>query len=138
MEGTILENLSLKPETERKTEVDHFSSALELSGFDRVLKQIPNGLDADLGERAIALSGGQRQKLAISRALMFERDLLILDEPTSAFDDQSEQFFFEQLDLIKRDRILIVVTHSRQFLNKFDTVIEFGERGSLIAKHNQN
>ena len=68
---------------------------------------------------------------------MFRRDLLVLDEPTSAFDDQSEQFFFEQLDLLKRDRVLIVVTHSSQFINKFDKVIEFREWGNLIAKHKQ-
>src|SRR5690606_15305983 len=70
---------------------DEVRAACEAAYALEFIEQLPDGLDADLGERGVRLSGGQRQRIAIARAILADRPILLLDEATSALDSNSEQ-----------------------------------------------
>ena len=90
-----------------------------------MLQDFEDGLDTVIGDTARRISGGQQQKLAICRGLLLNQGLVIFDEPTSALDSEAEKQFFSMIERIKQRVIVIVVTHSKAYLNSFDTVVEF-------------
>jgi ABC-type multidrug transport system fused ATPase/permease subunit len=132
-DGTIAENILLNDPDDNsfKQNDKRLKNALRLSGFQLVLDNLPEGLNTLIGTNGRKLSGGQRQKLSICRALYLSKGIVIFDEPTSAFDKKSELFFFDSLKEIKKSHIVIIVTHSTNYLNVFDNVINFEERGNV-------
>jgi ABC-type bacteriocin/lantibiotic exporter with double-glycine peptidase domain len=138
LDGTIFENITLMgPETQLSVDQrGKLDQALTLSGFGAILAELADGLKTIVGEEARKLSGGQKQKLSICRALFLSDGLLIFDEPTSAFDKKSETEFFENLSAIKQDHVVFVVTHSVKFQSYFDKVFEFASN-SVVATEKQ-
>ena len=138
LDGTIFENITLMgPETQLSVDQrGKLDQALTLSGFGAILAELADGLKTIVGEEARKLSGGQKQKLSICRALFLSDGLLIFDEPTSAFDKKSETEFFENLSAIKQDHVVFVVTHSVKFQGYFDKVFEFTSN-SVVATEKQ-
>ncbi|CAN7455789.1 peptidase domain-containing ABC transporter [Pararhizobium sp. LjRoot235] len=125
--GSVLDNLLLaKPDA---TE-EEIQSVLMESGSDRVVVQLPNGIDTDVGERGGHLSGGQRQRIALARALLTNPQALILDEPTSALDVQSAAIIVEMMKRFARDRTLVVVTHNPRLLGSNINVIDLSHTAS--------
>jgi ABC-type multidrug transport system fused ATPase/permease subunit len=90
---------------------DRLREALELSGFDQVLAQMPDGLDTMLDYQGSNLSGGQRQRLGIARALLRNPDVLVLDESTSALDGATRDIILSNILRHFSNGIVIVVTH---------------------------
>ena len=78
------------------------------------------GLDFRIGENGQNISGGQKQRIAIARALFCEPQILILDEPTSALDDINTKKIFKLLNEIKKDVIVIIITHDKEIISKCD------------------
>ena len=118
---TILENICLG--------ID--KSKIDLRKVDEVLKKtnlydwvysLRDGLNTQLGENATNLSGGQSQRLALARALYSNPQILILDEFTSALDDNNEKIIVNSLKQIKRDITIIIITHKKDILRLFDKV----------------
>lgn len=106
--GTIAENIaygSAEPDLERVREAAATSGALEF------IDRFPEGLNTPVGERGQRLSGGQRQRLAIARALFKAAPILILDEATSAVDNETEAAIQRSLQAIGRDRTTLIVAH---------------------------
>jgi ATP-binding cassette, subfamily B, bacterial len=83
--------------------------ALRTSAADEFVEDLPEGLDTILGERGVGLSGGQRQRIALARALLAERDVLVLDDTTSALDPETEAILIQNLLRDARDQTLVVV-----------------------------
>ena len=77
-------------------------------------------MDTIIKEQGQILSGGQRQKIALARALYVETPILIFDESTSSIDDISELKFIEVIKKIKKDRIILFITHNKDLINYFD------------------
>jgi len=99
-------------------------AALELADAERLVRNLPGGLDAVVGERGTLLSGGERQRIALARALIRRPTFLLLDEATSAIDLKSEKRILERLrGLVPRPAILII-THRGESLALCDRVIE--------------
>ena len=95
--------------------IDHerFEEAIELSGVKLILPNMSNGLDTYVGDMGMKLSGGQKQRITIARVFYRNPKIIILDEPTSAQDNKIEKSFMEVLKKIKKDKIIIIISHSK-------------------------
>jgi len=137
-DGTIEQNLRLANPNASESELRR---ALRIAGADEFILRLPEGLATRLGRAGAGLSVGQRQRLAIARALLRDAPILILDEPTSALDPDTERRLVAALEEAARDRIVLVVAHrlstvraSHQilFLSRGE-VVERGRHDELIA-----
>jgi ATP-binding cassette subfamily C protein LapB len=137
--GSVRENITMGHETAPDRAV---LRAAELSGVLEFLKDSSAGLDTQVGERGEALSGGQRQAVAIARALLYDPPILILDEPTAAMDPASENRLRKRLEAITKTKTTILITHKGAMLNIVDKLIlmdhgrlvAFGDKDEVIRK----
>lgn len=106
--GTIRENLLL---ADPNANDEKLKEALSEAGLGSFLKTLPKGLDSDVGNAGAALSGGQRQKMGIARALLSEAQYMIFDEATSSVDPQSEREIWETIGCLSKTRTLIIISH---------------------------
>ena len=113
MRGSIRDNLVYKDphiDDERLIEV------AKICGVDQFVNKLPSGFDTQVGEQGNCLSGGQRQSIALGRALLLEEPILILDEPTNSMDNTTESIIRDRLFDYTRDKTLILVTHKAPML----------------------
>lgn len=113
-------------------EDDAIIRAADLSGVSEFANRKPSGLDSLVGERGALLSGGQRQSIAIARALLFDPPILILDEPTASMDNTTESRMRRRLMKGLKDKTLILITHKASMLDMVDRIIVM-DNGRLIA-----
>lgn len=106
--------------------------AAKISGTMDFIRQSNFGLDLPVGERGMALSGGQRQSIAIARALVNDPNILLFDEPTSDMDLASENRFIHRLEQLMMDKTLLLITHRHSVLKLVKRIIIL-ERGQIIA-----
>jgi ABC-type multidrug transport system fused ATPase/permease subunit len=110
MSGTLRENLQLGKPDATDEEMRH---ALHVAVADFVML-LPDGLDSRCGEGGVGLSEGQAQRIAIARGLLRPGSILLLDEPTSSLDSETEQILLSRLAAEVHRRTVIVVTHREQ------------------------
>lgn len=127
--GSVRQNITMGHETAPDSAVIR---AAELSGVMEFLKDSSAGLDTQVGERGDALSGGQRQAVAIARSLLYDPPIMILDEPTASMDPASESRLKKRLMDICQDKTTILITHKGAMLGLVDKLILVA-RGKLIA-----
>lgn len=125
---SLRENLTLADEQASDAELIEL---LHRVGLGTWFSRLPQGLDLPLGEAGARLSGGQGQRLAIARAILADRPVLLLDEPTSALDVHTEQRILELLRGIETGRTIITVTHRLSLLQDYDRVVVM-EAGRVI------
>lgn len=106
--------------------------AAEISGVADFANLTPNGYDLTVGERGENLSGGQRQAVALARALLSEPPMLLFDEPTGSMDNATEQRLRQRLRSFMQGRTLVMVTHRASLLELVDRIIVL-DAGKLIA-----
>ncbi|MDO5729785.1 MAG: ABC transporter ATP-binding protein [Actinomycetaceae bacterium] len=122
--GTVKENLRIGAPAASE---DEMWKALEDAFVATDIRALPHGLDTQVGERGGMLSGGQIQRLALARAFLSGRKLLILDEPTSQIDKNSEAKIMEALARAGRDITVIMATHRASSTGGFDRIVTMGE-----------
>lgn len=106
--GTLADNLAVgNPRANEREMWD----ALAQVGLDGWARSLPDGLQTQVGERGMSMSGGQAQRLSIARAILSGRELLLLDEPTSQVDIDSERVILEAIDRLCADHTVILATH---------------------------
>ncbi len=127
--GTIRENITLSAPWADDSAI---LRAAKLSGVDNFVKRHPAGYDMPIGERGEGLSGGQRQTVAIARALLSDPPILLFDEPTSAMDNSSEQEFMRNIGSVSQDKTIVIVTHKPQMLSIVNRVIIM-DNGKIVA-----
>ena len=100
-----------------------FLDAVRLSCLEGVNNQLKMNEDYNIGERGLKLSGGQRQRIGIARALYTDKSFIALDEATSALDIATEEKILKNLHSIKKDKILILITHREKTIKNCDEII---------------
>jgi len=129
--ATVRENVSMGYENVYATD-QSVSEALETAKLTEVVASYPEGLDANLGENGTKMSGGQRQRLGLARALFTKPKLLVLDEATSALDGLTEAEISKALETISKDTTLLIVAHRLSTVLNSDQVI-YMEDGKIIC-----
>jgi ATP-binding cassette subfamily C protein LapB len=105
---------------------------LRVCGLDALIAQHPQGMDMPLGEAGQGLSGGQRQMVVLARALLSDSPILLLDEPTSAFDAAGEQELLQRLQPLLVNRLVVLVTHRPAPLQLASRLVLL-DRGVVVA-----
>jgi ATP-binding cassette subfamily B protein len=125
---TIKQNIALGAAEAAPLEIE---SAARLANAHEFIQSLPEGYDTLVGERGATLSGGQRQRIAIARAAIRNARLLVLDEPTTGLDEESEQAVLDALKKLTRGRTTFWITHDLQLAARADLIL-FVEDGRLI------
>ncbi|WP_235528093.1 type I secretion system permease/ATPase [Candidatus Berkiella cookevillensis] len=106
--------------------------AAKIAGVTEFVAKHPQGFDMPVGERGEKLSGGQRQAIAIARALILDPPILVLDEPTNMMDNRTEELFKQQIQEVSKNKTMILVTHKGSLLSLVDRLILM-DNGRIIA-----
>lgn len=127
--GSVRQNITMGHETVSDRAV---MRAAELSGVMDFLRDTQHGLDTQVGERGEQLSGGQQQAVAVARALLYDPPILIMDEPTSSLDPASEIRLLRRLEVLVRNRTILLITHKATMLSLVDKLMLM-DRGRILA-----
>lgn len=130
--GTVGDNIRYgKPEaTEAEVE-----QAARMANAHDFISALPKGYATEIGERGVKLSGGQRQRIAIARAFLADPVILLLDEPTSAVEPESEQIVQQSLSSLMRGRTTFVTSHRLSLVRDADIILVF-DQGQLVEQGN--
>jgi ATP-binding cassette subfamily B protein len=137
--GSIAENIAYGSFGAPRAAIERAAALAEASSF---IAALPHGYDTMVGERGQRLSGGQRQRIALSRAILKDAPVLILDEATAAVDNETEAAIQRSLQAITRQRTTLVIAHRLSTVRHADTivvldhgrVVENGRHRELLAR----
>ena len=127
---TIAENIAYGRPGAPRAEVE---AAAVTARADEFIRRLPQGYDTVIGERGTTLSGGEKQRLSVARALLKDAPVLILDEPTSALDAETEFLLMEGLDRLMQGRTTFIIAHRLATIRRADRIL-FLQDGRLIEE----
>ena len=131
LDATIEQNIAFGV-AQGEIERTRVLSAIRDAQLTEFVESLDNGLETVVGERGVQISGGQRQRLAIARALYKDARILIFDEATSALDRVTESSIMEAIDSMRGERTMIIVAHRLDTLKKCDKLYLVDD-GKLVA-----
>jgi ABC-type multidrug transport system fused ATPase/permease subunit len=129
--GTIRENIALGYPIEEATD-ELVMGALKVAHLDEFVLSLPEGIDTQVGERGAKISGGQRQRLGIARALFTRPHLLVLDEATSSLDGETEESISDAVHALRGSTTVVVIAHRLSTIRNADRVVYLSD-GKMLA-----
>lgn len=133
MSGTIRENLCYGLDHADSIDDQELWKVAEMAYADTFIKQFPEQLDTEVGERGVKLSGGQRQRIAIARAFLRDPKILMMDEATASLDSQSEAIVQQALARLMEGRTTFVIAHRLSTIVNADQIM-FIEKGEITGR----
>lgn len=130
--GTVRENLTYGLPNAQAIETEELWRVTRMAYAEDFIRQFPNGLDTEVGERGIKLSGGQRQRIAIARAFLRDPKILMMDEATASLDSQSEGIVQQALSRLMDGRTTLVIAHRLSTIVDADKIV-FIEKGRVTG-----
>ena len=130
MSGTIAENVLLGKNADP-------SYWLKIVCMDQEIAAMPDGIETRIGSGGVRLSGGQQQRVALARALCSERPLMILDDPFSAVDKETEKMIFENLQKLKENHTILLISHRLSLFPELDGVFWMENGQGVFTSHNE-
>jgi len=127
---TLYNNIAFSKPNATKQEV---MKAIRFAQLDRVVKTFPNKENTIVGERGIKLSGGEKQRVSIARAILADKKILVLDEATSSLDSQTEHEIQEDLKELMEGRTTIIIAHRLSTIMIADMIIVM-DRGKIVQQ----
>ena len=137
-QDTILFNDTIKNNIsygKKNVSDEQINNVLKQSYSQEFIKDMPEGINTEIGENGVLLSGGQRQRLAIARAFLKDAKILIFDEATSSLDTVSEKFIQKALDSLKEGRTTIVIAHRLSTVESANKIIVM-DNGKIVEVGN--
>ena len=128
--GTVRENLCL---ARREADDTDLWSALQSARAEAFVRELPEGLDTNVGERGVKLSGGEKQRLSIARALLKDPPILLLDEATASVDSETERLIQEALEALMANRSAFVIAHRLSTIRNADRIYVLDE-GAIVEE----
>lgn len=135
IDATLGENVAFGKE-QHEINFGNVMKVLELSNLNELVDNLKSAQSFQVGERGIKISGGQRQRTGIARALYFNRDIIIFDEATSALDEETETKICKTIENLKENKTIIMITHRKNPLSVCDEVYELKSGKLNLVKAN--
>ena len=129
--GTIRENIALGYPIEEATD-ELVMGALKVAHLDEFVSDLPDGIDTQVGERGARISGGQRQRLGIARAMFTRPHLLVLDEATSSLDGETEASISDAIHALRGSTTVVIIAHRLSTVRNADRVV-YLSNGEVLA-----
>jgi len=137
---SIKENLLMIKETATQEEIE---DACKLANIHDFITQLPNKYDEEINENNNNISVGQKQRIAIARAILRDTPIILFDEATSALDNYSKSKIEETISELSKNKTIILIAHSLEMVKDFDNIlminngkiVEQGKHEELINKH---
>jgi ATP-binding cassette, subfamily B, bacterial PglK len=120
--GSLKENITFERDSINNAKL--ITKAIELSKLSDFVESLPDGIETSVGDKGVRLSGGQRQRVAIARAIYHQRELLILDESTSALDAETEKNVMEELIGLRNEKTIIAIAHRISTLKECNKIFK--------------
>jgi ATP-binding cassette subfamily B protein len=128
--GTIAENIAYaRPDASREEIIE----AAKLGSAHEFISRLPEGYDTRVGESGMRLSGGERQRISLARAFLKDAPILLLDEPTSSLDRQTERAISECISHLVKGRTVFIIAHGAGVLGDVDFMLEVGD-GRIVSR----
>lgn len=123
LDDSIKNNIGFGIKSE-KIDNEKLNYAIEQSSLTKLIHKMPNGIDQIVGEKGMKISGGEKQRIGIARALYRNPELLILDEPTTSLDDETEKSIIKEILNLKNKLTVFLITHKKQNLLEFNKIFK--------------
>ena len=120
-DDTLKKNIAFG-EKEKEIDINAVNNSIKNAQLENFLSNLPQGLDTNLGEFGSRISGGEKQRIAIARALYHNPELLIFDEPTSSLDEVTEKNFMKVVAGLKNSKTMVIISHKRSILDVVDNL----------------
>ena len=127
-DSSVMYNLTYA--ADENVSVERVKEVARLAQVEDFVMELPQGYDTLIGERGVKLSGGQRQRLALARALLRDPEIILLDEPTSSLDSQTEKRVVESIQDIVKDKTVLTIAHRLSTVKNADLIL-FLEHGMI-------
>lgn len=132
IDENLLKNICLETHQD-KIDYDHFYKIIRQSNLENFLKYLPEKEFTYLGERGSKISGGEKQRIGIARALYRKSEILVLDESTNSIDFKTKKIVLETINMLKKEKTIISVSHELEDLKYCDIIYEMND-GYLVKK----
>lgn len=123
IDGTIKDNITFG--SNKKFSEDKINRSISFSRLEKMIKNLPRGLESTIGTTIKQLSSGQKQRISIARLFYSDRDIFIFDEATNALDENNEKIIFNNIKQLRKKKTIIIISHNKENLRDCDRIFEF-------------